>query len=125
MAQTILWLEFCLTDWANQGPSSKIMSLQKFRMTSLFCIICSSWYLISLFTLHYHTIRFASFLLKLTPHIANLSPIPIPSYEIAFYQSGGHSPYTFNTLRHPPRIVDLRPYRVIANSVGIVEHSRL
>ena len=35
-SQTKLWLEFCLTAWANQVPSSKIMSLQKFRMTSLF-----------------------------------------------------------------------------------------
>ena len=35
-SQTMLWLEFCPTAWANKGPSSLIMSLQKFRMTSLF-----------------------------------------------------------------------------------------
>ena len=38
-SQTKLWLEFCLTAWANQGPSSKILSLQKFCMTSLFLIV--------------------------------------------------------------------------------------
>ena len=28
--------QFCATAWANQGPSSQILSLHKFRLTSLY-----------------------------------------------------------------------------------------
>ena len=44
--------------------------------------------------------------------------------EIALLSRPWRSTHPTYTLR-PHRVVDLRPYRAIANSVGIVEHSRL
>ena len=57
---------------------------------------------------------------KIHYHYWQAQPMPNPKLALLseLWESTLH-------LRHSPRIVDLRPYRAIADSVGIVEHSRL